>query len=274
MNIGIRSTTNYNKYAITLIYLLADQSFKPKYVILVKEPIYKSILRNIRLLGFQATLNKIFRLLGYNSRSGKRDYLRELALSRNINIPALPLSKVCKKMGIECLKFRDINSSKAIEIIKMKQLDILINAGRGIFKSDIINTLNIGILNAHMGFLPDFRGMNVLEWSLFYGRTIGVTLHFIARGIDTGDILLFKEIPIEPGDCISDLREKSSMISVDLIIEGIHRLNNGNLRRTKQLPEDGKQYFAMHSRLIKVLEEKLRNSQEREFNCGKNSKNK
>jgi methionyl-tRNA formyltransferase len=197
--------------------------------------------------------------LGYNSRKGKKDYLKEFALSRNINIPTLSLSKVCKKMGIECLKFRDINSLEAIEIIKMKKLDILINAGRGIFKSGIINSINIGILNAHMAYLPDFRGMNVLEWSLFYDRSIGVTLHFIARGIDTGDILLFKEIPIEHGDSISDLREKSSMISVDLIVEGIQRLHNETLSRIKQLPSDGKQYFAMHSRLIKVLEEKLRN---------------
>jgi folate-dependent phosphoribosylglycinamide formyltransferase PurN len=262
MNIGITSSTNYNKYALTLIYLLADHSHKPKYVIFVKEPIHKSIIRNIKLLGFQATLKKILRLFGFNSGSGQRDHLREFALSNNIIIPALPLSKVCRKMGIECLKFSDINSQKAIDIIKLKQLDVLINTSGGIFKSNIIKTINIGILNAHMGFLPDFRGMNVLEWSLFYNRSLGVTLHYIARGVDTGDILLFKEIPIEPGDAISDLRAKSSAINVDLILEAIERLQNGNLYRRKQLPADGKQYFVMHSRLKELLEKKLRNSYE------------
>ena len=88
MNIGITSSTNYNKYALTLIYFLADQSHKPKYVIFIKEPIYRSILRNIKLSGIQATLKKIFRLLGYDFGKGQKDYLMELALSKNIKIPA------------------------------------------------------------------------------------------------------------------------------------------------------------------------------------------
>ena len=102
--------------------------------------------------------------------------------------------------------------------------------------------------------------MNVMEWGLFYGTQIGVTLHFIARGIDTGDILIFKEIEVEKGDHISDLRAKSIAINVELIVEGIQRLNAGNLQRIKQLPEEGKQYFVMHPRLKNIVEKRLPDS--------------
>ncbi|RZK04230.1 MAG: hypothetical protein EOO46_17040, partial [Flavobacterium sp.] len=124
----------------------------------------------------------------------------------------------------------------------------------------IIDACNVGILNAHMGSLPAFRGVNVLEWSLFYEKPIGVTLHFIEKGIDTGDILLFKEITKEPGDKIVDLREKSSIINVELILEAVNNLCHGNQKRIKQYPEEGKQYFVMHPRLKLVLEKKLQSN--------------
>ncbi len=72
----------------------------------------------------------------------------------------------------------------------------------------MINSSRVGILNAHMGFLPTFRAMNVLEWSLHFNYKIGITIHFIDQGIDTGDILIFKEILIEKRDTIEKLRGK------------------------------------------------------------------
>ena len=109
-----------------------------------------------------------------------------------------------------------------------------------------------------MGLLPAFRGMNVLEWSLFYEEPIGVTLHLIERGIDTGDILAFKEIPLEEGDTIATLRAKSLVVSVSLMAECIESLRLGRLTRTKQRPQDGRQYFVMHPRLKAVVESRLK----------------
>jgi methionyl-tRNA formyltransferase len=110
-----------------------------------------------------------------------------------------------------------------------------------------------------MGLLPYFRGMNVLEWSIFYNRKIGVTVHFIDRGIDTGDILMFKEIPVESGDTIEDLRDKSGIINLELINSVILRLSRGTLQRIRQLSEEGKQFFVMHPRLKTLVENKLKN---------------
>ena len=95
--------------------------------------------------------------------------------------------------------------------------------------------------------------MNVLEWSLHNKFPIGVTIHFIDEGIDTGDILITREIPIEKGDTIDSLRDKSYPISVDALAEAVNRLQEKTLEAFKQ-KASGKQYFVMHQRMKDIIE--------------------
>jgi methionyl-tRNA formyltransferase len=168
----------------------------------------------------------------------------------------LYLSKICKENNINILIVDNINSAKVITAIKKLEIDIIINCGGGIFKKEIINTPKMGILNAHMGYLPTYRGVNVLEWSLFYNHKIGVTLHYINRGIDTGDILAFKEIPVYPGDNIKTLRARSADINIELILNFFN--SSSKMNPIKQNKEDGKQYFIMHQRLKTLMERKIK----------------
>jgi len=257
MNICITSSSNYDKYTSILIYMLNERLNKPTLIICFERQKYKVIMHRIKMLRLIRIVKKIFLFLK-NSQSNKRDFLKEYALSNNIIGWNLSLSKICKREGIEYKKVHNINSKNAIKYINEKNIDLLLNAGGAIFKTPIINVIKMGILNAHMGFLPKFRGINVLEWSLFYNHKIGVTLHFIERGIDLGDILLFREIIIDKEDTITTLRAKSQAIDVDLMIECIELLRYKDIDRIKQLEKDGKQYFAMHPRLKEYVEMKLK----------------
>ena len=262
MNIGITSSSHLNPYAFTLIYMLKAQSHRPICILCTERLKYNTLINPARLSGYTAVARNILqrhKIL----QSEIRNYLREYALSNNIVDWNLPLSEISKKEGIEYIKIRDINSKDAVDSIKERNIDVLLNAGGGIFKTPIINAPTIGILNAHMGFLPSFRGMNVMEWSLFYDHKIGVTLHFIERGIDTGDILLFKEIPIEKGDTIAALRAKSQVINVELMLKCIGLLRHGDINRINQVSGDGKQYFVMHHRLKEIVEMKLKKIHEK-----------
>jgi methionyl-tRNA formyltransferase len=134
---------------------------------------------------------------------------------------------------------------------------MLLNGGGGIFRDALISAVPSGILNAHMGSLPGYRGMNVLEWSLFYRQQAGVTLHFIERGIDTGDIIQFREVPRTQGDMIADLREKSLIVNLELMREMIPMIEAGTVDRNKQSAHSGKQYYVMHPRLKRMVENSL-----------------
>lgn len=257
MKIGI-ATTNDQVYPVQLFYYLLKNSIKPEFVIVVKKTFIQRIARNLNLASIIGLLkSKRSEVIQKNKRK-RKNHIQLFLEDKGIELKYKSINQVCRSENIMLILVNDINSDKSISILKKVKPDILINAGAGIYKPAIFKTFSLGILNAHMGSLPYFRGMNVLEWSIFYDRQIGVTVHFIDKGIDTGDILMFKKTPFEIGDTIEDLRDKSGIVNFELISSVLLDLSNGFLTRTRQLKEEGKQFFAMHPRLKALVEEKLR----------------
>jgi folate-dependent phosphoribosylglycinamide formyltransferase PurN len=256
MNIGITASSKYNNYIVILTYLLKLKFDKPVLILYKSEPAKKKIIELLKHSKLFILINFFFQRF-IKRRPISVDYLREYAELNDIYDWDISILDICNKEKISYKQVSSINSKIAIKTVKDKKIDLLINAGGGIFKLELINSPKIGILNTHMGYLPKYRGMNALEWSLFYDEKIGVTLHFIKPGIDTGDILLFKEILLNDGDTIASLRRKSLNIGLDLILDGINGIENERIKRTKQVNNDGKQYFFMHPRLKKYVESKI-----------------
>ena len=256
MKIAITTNSSVNLYASTLLSALADSSMKPCCVISTEKSRADSLKREIRKSGFTHTLSKAVNRAGSHQSvdDDPLEFLREYAHSHSYVSWNAPLMSMCKSEDIEYLRTDDMNSKETVTWIKEREIDIIVNASGGVFRREMVEAPKIGILNAHLGYLPPLRGMNALEWSLFYGNRIGVTLHFIDTGIDTGDILLFREIEIEKNDSIASIRAKSLAVNVDVMIEGIKGLVDGTITRRPQRPEEGKQYFAMHDRLKRIAE--------------------
>lgn len=150
-----------------------------------------------------------------------------------------------------------VNTPRAVEAVRAAGIDLLLNAGGGLYRQAIGEAVRIGILNAHMGPLPGIRGMNALEWSLFLGEPASVTIHFIDAGVDTGDILLARPLSVGPGDTIDTLRARSLALNVELMTEAVRQIATDDCRRTPQPPDAGRQYFVMHPRLRKFAESHL-----------------
>jgi len=259
VNVSIMISSSINPAASVLISELLTQSVKPVSIIRADRSRVATLRGHFRKSGYIATAKKVlghYRMI-QSSVMDSRYYLEAYASSHNLTDWDTSLLRVSKRENIELLKVDSVNSKAAVDHIKARKIDVVVNLAWGIFKRSIIAAPRIGILNAHMGYLPAFRGMNVLEWSLFYSHPIGVTLSFIARGIDTGDILLSKEIPIDDADTIETLRAKSVAVNVELFVECIKRLREGHIDRIEQLPEQGKQYFVMHPRLKRVAERRI-----------------
>ena len=174
--------------------------------------------------------------------------------------PFITLKQVIKYGDIPCKYVRNKMDSKNLSYLRAMQPDIIIPSGLGIIREDLLRIPKKGTLNAHMGLLPKYRGMNVLEWSLFNNDPLGITVHFMSAGIDTGDILLKRNIPIDTGDTIASLRAKSIPISVEGYVEVIRKLGEGTIQPIKQKDEEGTQYFVMHKRLRYFTEKRLLNS--------------
>lgn len=254
MNVAILSSSRRNPFAAIIIKELHRRGKQPV-VISTTRSVFQTIRKRLG--------KKLSSLLpGKSGNQGtaaqsRKDYYRKYAESHGITNWRRSLAGICRDEGIELCHCSGINSSEAIQFVRNHEIDILINSGSELFRSGIIDAVRGGILNLHMGYLPTYRGMNALEWSVFYGQKPGVTAHFIDKGIDTGDILKFKELTVEPGDTILELRQKSGRLNIELTLNVLDAFAQGILNRVAQRPEDGKQSFVMHSRLKAVAEKRL-----------------
>ncbi len=259
MKIAVLTASNYDTFAISIICRLQKQGDAVSHVVCMKSMTYRNIKGKLKQEGlgylFMKARDRLFsRFRGSDYHVPHPDlheYLHRLAPH-----PPSSIREASKRMRFTLQLTKDINSERAISFLRSAVPDLLIYAGGGIIRKPLIEIPKIGIINAHMGLLPRYRGMNVLEWSLFHGDQIGVTVHFISEGVDTGPILLQRNIEIENGDTIDSLRDKSLPMSVEMLAETVSGLRTGQIDRIEQRKDEGKQYFVMHDRLKDLVERK------------------
>lgn len=161
------------------------------------------------------------------------------------------------KKRLNIYKVQNLNSTKSENIIKSISPEFLLLLGTEIIRKNILVLPSRGSVHCHHGFLPKYRGVSTAEWNLFYEDDVYITTHFVDPGIDTGDILLRKKIPLEKSDTIQTLRSKCRTVSADLIVETFNKLRNNEIQRTPQSKQDGKQFYSMHPFFKELVERKI-----------------
>ncbi|MGH9555883.1 MAG: methionyl-tRNA formyltransferase [Terriglobales bacterium] len=92
-----------------------------------------------------------------------------------------------------------------------------------------------GNLNLHASLLPKYRGAAPLQWAIANGENVtGVTTMRIDEGLDTGDILLQREVPIAPEDTTLTLAPRVADVGARLMVETLRQLELGALRASPQ----------------------------------------
>jgi len=114
--------------------------------------------------------------------------------------------------------------------------DAIIVVGYGrIIPQWMIDLPPLGNINLHASLLPKYRGAAPIQWAIARGETTtGVTTMRIDAGLDTGDILLQKEILINPADNAETLAPRLAAVGADLIVETLHGLLAGTIRPRPQ----------------------------------------
>jgi methionyl-tRNA formyltransferase len=111
---------------------------------------------------------------------------------------------------------------------------VVVGYGR-IIPQWMIDLPPLGNLNLHASLLPKYRGAAPIQWAIARGETVsGVTTMRINAGLDTGDILLQKEIPISPQDTAVTLAPRMAAIGASLMIETLRGLQAGTVRARPQ----------------------------------------
>jgi len=155
-----------------------------------------------------------------------------------------------------------LDSPSATRLVQDLRPDLAIHAGAGILRPSVLSIPRLGTLNAHMGILPSYRGMNVSEWARFNGDPVGCSVHLIDPGLDTGDVLCVRVVNVDAAATINQLRTLVDRAQIDLLGSVVRFiLRSGALPPLhRQRPEEGMQFFRMHPDLAHLLESELRDA--------------
>jgi methionyl-tRNA formyltransferase len=161
------------------------------------------------------------------------------ARGRGKKIGMSPVKDYARSKGIEIYQPDKIGEGLA-ELFKERRLDLNVVVSFGkILPLQVIETPPLGSVNLHASMLPKYRGPSPIETAILNGdRKTGVTLQKMARRMDSGDIILQREIEIAGTFTARDLLQKITDISPEFLMKGIQGFINGELRSVKQREED------------------------------------
>jgi methionyl-tRNA formyltransferase len=210
-------------------------------------------------------VNKIFnKLIVGDKRFSAKDGNNLSSLAQQQQLPYDSLKELANSLNIPYIIVPDHNHPKSLQILQKIKPDVIVFTGGGILRAPILEIPRLGILNCHTGILPQYRGMDVVEWTAVEEKVnsvgFGVTLHFMDNGVDTGPILLKKKITPSKGATFEEIRAELETVMVELMLQGVRGLQEGSIISTPQLLKDGKQYFVMHPRIKEAAKARL-NSQ-------------
>jgi methionyl-tRNA formyltransferase len=208
------------------------------------------VIRRMRGRTFPELLRKALGLPGDRRKVSRGNIASE---ARQIR-----LSEYAQREGIAYVRVADLNGPDAIDLLQRSRPDLLVLGGTRIIRRRVLAIPRLGTVNAHMGLLPNYRGMNVSEWSAFNGDPVGVTVHFVDEGVDTGDILSTEVIDVTDCPSIQRLRAKVGRQQFQVLARCVRTLTDGSEPRPMaQGLSEGKQYYVMHPRLRAMLETSL-----------------
>lgn len=155
---------------------------------------------------------------------------------RGMKLVSSPVKELALKEGLTVFQPEKIRSEKFIERLNGLSPDVIVVVAFGrILPSQILRIPPLGSVNVHGSLLPAYRGAAPVSWAVVNGeKASGVTTMLMDEGLDTGDILLKKEVKINEGDTSESLYNTLSSEGAELLIETLHGLRSNLIKPIKQ----------------------------------------
>lgn len=138
-----------------------------------------------------------------------------------------------------------VNEPEFVEWIRSLHPDLNISMSYDqILRRPIIQAAPLGFINCHAGNLPYYRGRNVINWAIINNeKELGLTIHYVGEGIDTGDIILQSSLPIGWEDTYGTMLEKAQRAFPNLLAEAVSLIERNEVNRQSQIHLEGT-YFS------------------------------
>ena len=155
---------------------------------------------------------------------------------RSKELQITPVKACALEYGIPVFQPVKIRLPEALEQLRTYEADVFVVAAFGqILSEEILSMPRYGCINIHASLLPKYRGAGPIQWAVIDGeKETGITIMQMDKGIDTGDILLQKKVPIDAHETGESLFGKLEKTGAELIVEALPKIERGELKPVRQ----------------------------------------
>lgn len=176
------------------------------------------------------------------------------AVGRKHRLQASPVKQLATRLGLPVLQPTKLSGSSEMAKLIELQPDLLVTAAFGQFlPTKLLNAAKIAAVNVHGSLLPKYRGGAPIQRAIMHGeRETGITVMYMAKKMDAGDMIAQSAIPIEADDDAGTLFQKLAIVGRDLLLAQLPAIIHGTAKR---IPQDESQVTFAYN--IKPEEEQL-----------------
>ncbi|SMF87936.1 methionyl-tRNA formyltransferase [Paenibacillus uliginis N3/975] len=151
-----------------------------------------------------------------------------------------PVKEAALRHGIPVLQPQRLRSPEAVAELSKYEPDMIVTAAYGqILPKAVLDMPSLGCLNVHGSLLPKYRGGAPIQRCIINGEKVtGITLMYMAEGLDTGDMIARVEVPIQDDDTAGTMFEKLSITGASLLKEQLPSLTGGKVQAVPQNNEE------------------------------------
>ncbi len=155
---------------------------------------------------------------------------------RGMNLTPPPVKVAAERLGLFVFQPENLNVPETLQVIADARPEVIVVVAYGrILKEKCLGIPPKGCLNVHPSLLPQYRGPAPIQHALLNGDEVtGVTTMFMDVGMDTGDIILQRKVPVDPEDTALTLSRKLAIIAAQLLVETLALLERDEAPRIPQ----------------------------------------
>ena len=147
-----------------------------------------------------------------------------------------PVKACALEHGIPVLQPEKVKEPEFVEQLRSYEPDLIaVTAFGEILSEPILEMPKYGCINVHGSLLPKYRGAAPMQWSIIDGEKVtGITTMYMAKGLDSGDMLLKAEVEITDEDTFATIHDKMAVTGANLLLDTLDQLEAGTLERIPQ----------------------------------------
>lgn len=193
---------------------------------LTKEEKHRRRQQMLQKHGFAKAFNKLV----YNWVRSRYLLRTESAVLREGFFPGGALVEYSQQ--VPSLVVGSINDATCIGFIQRLAPDVLAVCGTTVIRPEVFTLAPKGAVNMHTGITPEYRSAAPIFWALYRGEPekVGVTIHFVDRGIDTGAVIHQEAIPVYADDSLATISMRIIRRGAELFCQALSEIEAGTLQ--------------------------------------------